>query len=209
VKDIVTTFAKDDRIVGWDVWNEPNNGGGGNYKPTPDKNKYVALLLPRFFDLGAQRPDPAAHLGRVDRRSLGRSEQARRCREDPDSRVRRSQLPRLQLGGDVRETRAPDAELWPAGLVHRIYGARQRIDLRQSLPIGKKLNIAMYNWGFVDGKTQTRLPWDSWKKPYTYRGADDLVPRGVPYFDGKPYRQAETDLIKRWRCAEGRGAARG
>jgi hypothetical protein len=24
----------------------------------------------------------------------------------------------------------------------------------------------MMNWGFVDGKTQTRLPWDSWKKPY-------------------------------------------
>src|SRR3546814_5093058 len=37
-----------------------------------------------------------------------------------------------------------------------------------SLPIAKKLNIGMYNWGFVDGKTQTRLPWDSWKKPYTY-----------------------------------------
>src|SRR3546814_4253445 len=36
-----------------------------------------------------------------------------------------------------------------------------------SLPIGKKLNIAMINWGFVDGKSQTRLPWDSWKKPYT------------------------------------------
>src|SRR5690606_17610980 len=35
------------------------------------------------------------------------------------------------------------------------------------LPVAKKYNIAMYNWGFVDGKTQTKYPWDSWDKKYT------------------------------------------
>jgi hypothetical protein len=30
-----------------------------------------------------------------------------------------------------------------------------------TLPLGKKYQIAMMNWGFVDGKSQTRLPWDS------------------------------------------------
>ena len=65
-----------------------------------------------------------------------------------------------------------------------------------SLPIGKRLDIGMINWGFVDGKTQTRLPWDSWKKPYTY----DEPPiwfHEVLRADGSPYRAAEVDLITR------------
>lgn len=63
------------------------------------------------------------------------------------------------------------------------------------LPIAKKLNIAMINWGFVDGKTQTRLPWDSWKRPY----ASDEPPiwfHEVLRSDGKPYRQREVDMIR-------------
>lgn len=27
------------------------------------------------------------------------------------------------------------------------------------LPLGKKRNMAMIHWGFVDGKSQTRIPW--------------------------------------------------
>jgi hypothetical protein len=32
------------------------------------------------------------------------------------------------------------------------------------LPIGKAHKIGMINWGFVAGKTQTYLPWDSWQR---------------------------------------------
>ncbi len=65
-----------------------------------------------------------------------------------------------------------------------------------SLPIAKRLNIAMYNWGFVDGESQTRLPWDSWKKPYTF-DEPTVWFHDVLHTDGTPYRQAEVDLIKR------------
>ena len=34
------------------------------------------------------------------------------------------------------------------------------------LPIAKKYHVAAINWGFVNGKTQTDLPWDSWDRPY-------------------------------------------
>lgn len=63
------------------------------------------------------------------------------------------------------------------------------------LPLGKKYNVAMINWGFVNGKTQTDLPWDSWQKPY-------VLSRPVVWHhdifrpDGTPYRQREVDLIK-------------
>ncbi len=69
-----------------------------------------------------------------------------------------------------------------------------------ALPIGKRLNIAMFNWGFVDGKTQTRLPWDSWKKPYTW-DEPTIWFHEVFRGDGTPYRPAETDLIRRMSLA--------
>ena len=61
VKDVVGHFAKDKRIVTWDVWNEPNNGGGGNYKPTPQKKELVAGLLGQVFEW-ARSVDPTQPL---------------------------------------------------------------------------------------------------------------------------------------------------
>jgi hypothetical protein len=65
-----------------------------------------------------------------------------------------------------------------------------------TLPLGKRYNVAMINWGFVDGKTQTRFPWDSWEKPYTLK-EPTLWFHEVLRADGSPYRTAETELIKR------------
>jgi len=39
VKGVVGAFAKDDRVLGWDIWNEPDNGNGGSYKDLEPKNK--------------------------------------------------------------------------------------------------------------------------------------------------------------------------
>lgn len=63
------------------------------------------------------------------------------------------------------------------------------------LPIFKEHNVGAYNWGFVNGRSQTIYPWDSWQKPY------DMEPD--PWFhdifrkDGSIYRQGEVDLIRR------------
>jgi hypothetical protein len=42
------------------------------------------------------------------------------------------------------------------------------------LLIAEKYHVGAYNWGLVAGKTQTHLPWDSWKKPYA-----DLAPETI------------------------------
>src|ERR1700761_305177 len=53
VTGVVGAFANDDRILGWDVWNEPSNQGGGSNSHTPKdvKAKFdrVAELLPQVF----------------------------------------------------------------------------------------------------------------------------------------------------------------
>lgn len=197
VKDIVGSFAHDKRVLGWDLWNEPNNGGGGNYAPTPHKQELVAKLLPKVFDW-AESVDPEQPLTSGlwigdhwdQMQTLDSIERIQVSRSDvlsfhdyswPETFARRARQ-MLSYGRPVLCT-----EYMARGNGSTFDG---------SLPIGKKLNIAMINWGFVDGKTQTRLPWDSWKKPYTM----DEPPiwfHEVFRRDGTPYRKAETDLIRR------------
>jgi hypothetical protein len=61
------------------------------------------------------------------------------------------------------------------------------------LPILKKYNVGAYNWGFVAGKTQTILPWDSWT--ITYDDEPALWFHDIFYRDGRPYREEEVHFI--------------
>ena len=62
VKGIVGAFAKDPRILGWDVWNEPGATNEGNYDKEELSNKVerVSELLPKVFawarEAGASQP---------------------------------------------------------------------------------------------------------------------------------------------------------
>lgn len=196
VEGIVGAFAKDERILGWDVWNEPDNDGGGNYPRHVDKQRYVEALLGQVFEWArAQNPSQplTSGLWHHDDWSLGQLTSIERLQvsqsdvlsfhdyswpETFDQRVRALQA----LGRPVLCT-----EFMARGAGSTFDG---------SLPIGKRLNVAMYNWGFVDGRTQTRLPWDSWKNPYT-REEPPIWFHEILRADGTPYRKAETDLIRR------------
>jgi hypothetical protein len=75
------------------------------------------------------------------------------------------------------------------------------------LPIGRRENIGMVNWGLVDGAIQTRFPWDSWERPYTMKEPvvwfHDLIKP-----DGTPYRLREAELFRRLAAPAGATAAR-
>src|SRR5437868_11825823 len=53
VQGVVAAFAKDDRILAWDVWNEPGADNAGSYPkeelPAKDKITRVTALLPQVF----------------------------------------------------------------------------------------------------------------------------------------------------------------
>lgn len=201
VKDVVGHFANDDRVLAWDVWNEPNNEGGGNYKPTPNKKALVAGLLDDVFEW-ARSVDPTQPL--TSGLWIG---------EDWQVMEKRDAVEKIQLTySDVMsfhdynwpeqfERRAQQMLSYGRPVLCTEYMARGNgSTFDGSLPIGKRLNIAMINWGFVDGESQTRLPWDSWKKPYTFQ-EPTIWFHEVLRADGTPYRQAEADLIKRLTAA--------
>ena len=64
-----------------------------------------------------------------------------------------------------------------------------------SLPILKRHNVGAINWGLVQGKAQTHLPWDSWRRPYVDREPAVWF-HEVFRNDGTPYDAKETALIK-------------
>lgn len=45
VKGVVGAFANDDRILGWDIWNEPDNKGGDEAEDLPAKVARMDVLL--------------------------------------------------------------------------------------------------------------------------------------------------------------------
>jgi len=64
------------------------------------------------------------------------------------------------------------------------------------LPLAQKHNVAAINWGLVEGKTQTYYPWESWRHPYIVEHPPVWF-HDVFHQDGRPYREAEADLIRR------------
>jgi hypothetical protein len=198
VKDIVGSFAHDARILAWDVWNEPDNEGGGNYAAREPKDKFqrVAQLLPQVFDW-ARSQHPAQPL------TSG-------VWHDPDwsnlhtlNAVEQTQLTQSDIitfhNYDFPEEflrRVQQLKTYGRPIICTEYMARSAGSTVDTvLPVGKKLNVGMVNWGFVSGKTQTIFPWDSWQHPYTLQPPviwfhDLLRP------DGAPYRQREADIFR-------------
>ena len=64
-----------------------------------------------------------------------------------------------------------------------------------ALPILRRYDVAAINWGLVQGKSQTHLPWDSWRRPYVDREPSVWF-HEVFRNDGTPYDAKETALIK-------------
>ena len=200
VKDIVGSFASDKRILAWDLWNEPDNDAD-QFPKTPDKMKLVAGLIGQVYDW-AQAADPTQpltsgvwigdHWDRFEK--LGAIEKVQLSRSDVNSF---HDYNRPETFADrVRQVKSYGRPVLCTEYMARGNGST----FDGSLPVGKKLNVAMINWGFVDGKTQTRFPWDSWTKPYTHE-EPTLWFHEIFRADGTPYRPSETDMIRAYAAA--------
>ena len=79
--------------------------------------------------------------------------------------------------------------------MHGVHGARQREHVRGVAADSQEDGIGAINWGLVQGKAQTHLPWDSWRRPYVDREPAVWF-HEVFRNDGTPYDAKETALIK-------------
>lgn len=195
VQGVVGAFAKDDRVLGWDLWNEPDNGAD-QYKGQEGKQPLVLALLTKVYGW-ARDVDPTQPLtSGVWQHDDWKTESAL----TPMEKLQLSQSDVISFHDynwpEKFQDRVNQLKVYGRPILCTEYMARGNgSTFDGSLPIGKRENVAMMNWGFVDGRTQTRLPWDSWKKPYT-QDEPTIWFHEVFRNDGTPYRQAETDLIR-------------
>jgi hypothetical protein len=179
VKDVMSRFAKDKRILLWDLYNEPGNSG---------KKDSSLLLLKKVFEWArAVNPDQpiSAGLWAWDYEKLNAFQ---------------------ALNSDVITYHDYEDAAWHQRVIEMLkthgrpmicteYMARTRNSRFSTiLPLLKKYNIGAINWGFVAGKSNTIYAWDT---PI----ADGSEPtewfHDIFRQDGTPYRKDETDLIKK------------
>ncbi len=198
VKGVIAAFAKDRRVLAWDMWNEPDNMNGSSYGKLEPANKsaLVEVLLPRVFEW-ARSANPSQPLT------------AGIWRGDWSSDDNLMSIDKIMLSNSdiISFHNYDDPAKFEQSIrwLHRYnrpilcteYMARgNKSTFEGSLPIAKKYNVAAINWGFVQGRTQTHLPWDSWQHPYTDREPAVWF-HEIFRQDGSPYRTEEVQLIRR------------
>ena len=196
VKETVAYFKGDQRILGWDVWNEPDNMTGPSYEKVEIANKVdlVYNLLGKVFKW-ARESNPSqpltsgvwagdwteANLKPIFKLQLDQSDVISfHCYDKPKDFLKR-----------INELKRYGKPMLCTEYMARPNGST----FEGFLPIAKENKIAMINWGLVDGKSQTKYSWDSWTKKYD--AEPELWFHEVFHTDGTPYKKSETDLIKK------------
>jgi hypothetical protein len=197
VKGVVGAFAKDERILAWDIWNEPDNRNDSSYSDPPNKKELVLALLPRTF-AWARAANPTQPL------TSGIWHDDPNAPDEKLSPMAKAQLnlsdvisfhnysPAAKFEEEVKWLNAYHRPLLCTEYMARPQGST----FDAILPVAKKYKVAAINWGFVAGKSQTYLPWDSWQKPYVNGRVPAVWFHDVFQENGKPYRPEETKFIR-------------
>jgi cellulase (glycosyl hydrolase family 5) len=198
VRGVVGAFAKDDRILAWDLWNEPGADNAGSYPKEELKGKVarVAALLPQVFEW-AREANPVQPLTSgvwafdtsLDGANLGELQQIQ-LRESDIITFHNYSWPEY-FKGEVTWLKKYNRPVICTEYMARSVGST----FDTVLPIAKQEQVGAINWGFVAGKTQTYLPWESWEHPYVV-SQPPVWFHEVLRADGTPYRKAEVDLIR-------------
>jgi len=213
VQGVVGAFAKDERILAWDVWNEPGSDNAGSYPKEElkekDKIALVDALLPRVFEWAREvKPTQPLTSGvwavdtSPDGANLGELQQIQ-LRESDIVTFHNYSWPEY-FSGEVAWLKKYNRPVICTEFMARSVGST----FDTILPIAKQHHVAAINWGFVVGKSQTNLPWDSWEKPYVLQPPPVWF-HEVLYADGRPYREREAQVIRdltgtssRWRSLD-------
>ncbi|SFW50592.1 Cellulase (glycosyl hydrolase family 5) [Sinomicrobium oceani] len=197
VKETVGRFKDDKRILGWDVWNEPDNMTGPSYEKVEISNKVdlVLPLLKKVF-IWAREANPSQPLTS----GVWTGDWSVHEEMHPMHILQLEQSDVISFHNydhpEDLEKKIKQLQRYGRPMLCTEYMARPNGSTFEGfLPIARKYNVGMYNWGLVDGKTQTKYPWDSWTKTYT--SEPKVWFHEVFHTDGKPYKKSETELISK------------
>jgi len=196
VVDIVTSFSKDTRILGWDVWNEPdntNNSSYGRFEPY-NKVELVHNLLKKVF-VWTRLANPSQPITSGVWAGNWASDDSLLSIEK--TMIEQSDIISFHNydSGSEFEKRVKWLQRYDRPIICTEYMSRGNgSTFEGSMPVAKKYKVGAINWGLVSGKSQTIFPWDSWQKKYT--AEPELWFHDIFRADGTAYKISETDFIR-------------
>ena len=204
IKGVITHFADDKRVVGWDLYNEPGNGaprqkGHNEFEIKENKDIYTLSLLNKSFKW-AREVNPSQPITTSVWKGSG-------VDKDWSKLDSLSDLSRFALSNsdvisfhtyeniEEMRLRIDQLEKFNRPILCTEYLARgQGSTFQAMLPLLKEKQISAINWGFVAGKTNTAFPWSSWDEEF------DSLPKiwhhDIYLPDKTPYDQKEIDFLK-------------
>jgi hypothetical protein len=177
VKSLLSTFRDDDRILLWDLYNEPGNNHQGV--------KSLPLLQAAFEWAWSVRPSQPLTAGIWYDNSILNEFQSSAC----DVISFHNYGPPASLEAQIAQLKTLGRPLICTEYLARPAGSR----FETSLPIFKRERVGCVNWGLVAGKTNTIFAWNT--------PLNDVEPpewfHDIFRKDGTPYRQDEVDFIRK------------
>ena len=198
VHGLIAVYAMDQRILAWDLWNEPENSNTAAYGAVELKNKssVVEKLLPIVFAWARE-----AHPIQPLTSGVWTGDWSSLAAMSPIQRIQIEQSDIITFHNygwpEDFEKRIKELQQFHRPIICTEYMARGAGSLIETiLPIAKRYDVGAINWGFVAGKTQTYLPWDSWERPYVTI-APTIWFHDIFFPDGRLYRPYEGELIRK------------
>lgn len=198
VEAVVARFGRDDRVLAWDIWNEPDNGPDVALCDAAQMAVKAALVLPMLEQAFGWARGQAPVQPLTSGIWLGDWSAPHLLSAIQTTQLALSDVISFHNYGDAEDFTRRLGWLAAHGrpLLCTEFMARPTGSTFDAiLPIAKAHNVGAFCWGLVQGKTQTHLPWDSWANPYLDG------PQG-PWFhdifdaDGTPHDPAEVSLIR-------------
>ena len=192
VQGVLTKFSEDQRILMWDIYNEPGQFGVGTQSLTLLKLAWewsheVRPSQPLTACLDGSGGDEIIELNRVNSDVI-----TFHCYEG------------TKLEQVIKNHLKLNRPMICTEYMAREFGTTFEF----SLPIFKKYEVGCYNWGLVAGKSQTHFGWSTitdlqkLKKEERFLNPDDPIPEPEKWFhdifrvDGSAFDDAEVRFIK-------------
>jgi len=178
VKDIIGSFATDQRVILWDLYNEPGNSGYDS--------KSLPLLKKVFEWARTVHPSQPLSAGVWNYKLTGLN----------SFQVENSDVITYHnYENDSLHQKCIDSlRIYGRPLICTEYMRRNISRFDNITPLLKKENIGAINWGLVSGKTNTIFAWDT---PIPDGSEPKLWFHDIFRRDGTPYKPEEVELIKK------------
>lgn len=197
VTGVIEHFRDDRRVQIWDLWNEPTNANAGSYGPRDLGEAKAALVEPLLRKVFAWAraakptqpltsgvwayPSAPAYLHAFEPLQI----------ELSDVISFHSYAPPKELAARIAELAVHQRPLLCTEYLARGNGST----VEGCLPVFREQRVGAYNWGLVDGRTQTKYPWSSWQAPCT-DGEPEPWHHELLRADGSPYRPEEAAALR-------------